>query len=386
MSMPSRRAVPIALLAGFVTTVLLAPAVGAQTTQTFTPKSIVQFAQGGDRERATLARVPALAPLVQGQFGIGAADFNDDGQNEIVILSLACDEAGCPVVVMQNAGGQPALIFAQKMNGRLAITNEKINGYNAIAAADPAGAIMNDASGQQLVYPLGGNAAAVSAAPAPAPAVAAPAPVAPAAPAPATAQAPAQPPQPAPAPTPAAAAARPAPAQAASEPLFGLPGHEYIPVCTAPSCLSPRVNSKSGIGTENAVIEGVVTLEDATAWCAIHKPRYRLCAEEEFGNSGSAGPARFVNNVFRITANCEAGTLEAVDKRSYTLVGTWPEDGPGAGRPRFQGSMSEHGGRQFIQPNLGGLRQGSTSTFQMAREPNSGESLAIQWEMLCPAA
>ena len=80
-----------------------------------------------------------------------------------MLLSFTCDNAGCPLVVLQNNGGQTGLIFAQKVSGRVALTKEKINGYHVIAAADKAGAIMTDAAtGKQIVYPVGANAPAVA--------------------------------------------------------------------------------------------------------------------------------------------------------------------------------------------------------------------------------
>jgi hypothetical protein len=63
-------------------------------------------------------------------------------------------------------------------------------------------------------------------------------------------------------------------------------------------------------------------------------------------------------------------------------VGTWP-DGPGRGRARFQGNLSQIGGRQFQQQDVAGLANGSTTIYQMGAGANSGESLAIQWEILC---
>jgi hypothetical protein len=125
--------------------------------QTFTPKTIVQFAPGGERERALFARLPGMADIVRGRFGIGAADLNGDGSDEMILVSLVCDDAGCPVVALQSGG--PAGItqlFADRVGGRLAITNETIDGYHAFAAADRAGAIMIDArTGRQIVYPVG---------------------------------------------------------------------------------------------------------------------------------------------------------------------------------------------------------------------------------------
>jgi hypothetical protein len=150
MTTPYRLATACVLpLLAFATLVL------AQAAATYTPKAIVQFQQGGDKERGVLGRMPGLADLIKGQFGLGAADLNGDGTNEIVVLSLTCDGAGCPDVVRQNNQGRATPIFAQKVAGRLALTNEKANGYYQLAAADKTGAIIKDAAGKQLVYAVG---------------------------------------------------------------------------------------------------------------------------------------------------------------------------------------------------------------------------------------
>jgi hypothetical protein len=146
---PLSTALKIALLAAF------APLALAQAPQTFTLKQIVQLAPGGDKERAAFSKLPGLADLVKGQFAIGAADLNGDGSPEMIVVSLVCDSAGCPVVVLQSAGNDIAPIFVRKIAGRVAVTREKVNGYYALAAADQTGAIMKDAHGKQIVYLLG---------------------------------------------------------------------------------------------------------------------------------------------------------------------------------------------------------------------------------------
>lgn len=343
-------ALKIALLAS------ASPLALAQAPQTFTPKQIVQFAQGGDKERAGLSRMPGMAELVKGQFGVGAADLNGDGSAEIIVLSLACDNAGCPVVALQNNGPGKGVtpVFAQKVGGRLAITNEKVNGYFAFAAADPQGAIMKNSRGQQVVYPIGAPAAATppSAAPKPAPTPA---------PAPATSAG-------------QASAAQPA-AAAASTPVPQASG-QFLPVCLAERCLNPRISSKSGIGTANAVAEASVTKEDATAWCAKFNPGYKYCVEDQVAQGGTAGGAKVRANAFKATANCETGKMTAVEGRSYTYDGEWPDGGPGAGRAKF--TPPKAWAQKPETP--------ATDVFQLALEPGAGESLAIQWEILCNGA
>lgn len=335
-------------------------AVCAQTPQTFTLKTIVQFAPGGERERAAFSRVPGLAELVKGQFGVGAADLNGNGSAEMILLSLTCDAAGCPLVVFENKGpGNITPIFAQKMAGRVAITNETVNGYNAVAAADKAGAIMTDSrTGKQIVYLLGTQSGTANAVPNPAPN---PAPAAAAPPKPA---APAQP----------AAPARPVSAQGSGE---------FLPLCLLPMCLNPRVISKTGIGTANATAQAKVTAEDATRWCAQYQPRYKACAEDQVEYGGAAD--RFNNIDFKASANCQTGQLVAIDELTYAYAGTWP-NGPGAGRPKFRGPHTTDGTTQFEQQGAVQVASGAYSISEVANKPNSGESLAIQWEILCAGA
>ena len=134
---------------------VVAPVALGQKPQTFTLKQIVPLAPGGDKERAAFSHLPGLGDLVKGQFAIGAADLNGDGTPEMIVVSLVCDKAGCPVVVLQSAGNDIAPILVRKIVGRVAITREMVNGYYALAAADQSGAIMKDAHGQQIVYTLG---------------------------------------------------------------------------------------------------------------------------------------------------------------------------------------------------------------------------------------
>jgi len=159
---------------------------------------------------------------------------------------------------------------------------------------------------------------------------------------------------------------------------------EYLPVCTIPNCLNPRVISKSGVGGASATAEAKVVRDDAVAWCAKYNQRNPSCVADQVAQGGTGGGAKFRTS-FRASANCAAGRLTAVDGGTYTYVGTW-SDGPGRGRPRFQGNLSQIGGRQFQQPDVAGLSNGSTTIYQMGAGANSGESLATQWDVLCAGA
>jgi hypothetical protein len=365
--------------------------------QAFTPKGVVQWGQGGDRERGMLTQM-GYGQLTQGEFGLSVADLNGDNRPEILVLQrAACDSAGCPITALQSAGpGKVLQLFSQKVPGRLAITNEKVGAYNAFASADAGGTIMKDASGRPLVYPVGATAAAAVAAPA------ANVPAAGAPPAAASASAPAAaPPKPAwtasqrttpppPATVQAApVAVAPAPltdsqkAQAGiGQPDWRTPGAEYFPNCLYPKCLNLMVVEKSGIGTAAAKARGVVSREDATRWCATYKPADRFCVQNETESGGSAGgPAGPKHPV--IEANCTTGTLHGVDGFDARYVGTWPADGPGAGRPRFD--VVSYPGATFEQKGAVQLG-GAWTIYDVATNRSSGEALAIQWEMLCKGA
>jgi hypothetical protein len=165
------------------------------------------------------------------------------------------------------------------------------------------------------------------------------------------------------------------------KPDWRTPGAEYLPVCTWPICLNPKVTEKTGVGTEKATVRGDVTQEDAQRWCSIHKSGYKFCAEEEVANNGTRGGLYGRRFDAKGEANCAAGTMRAIDGGNYAYAGTWPEGGPGAGRARFSA-----GGRPvqfFEQQGLVQVNNGAKSFREVSYEPGSGESLAIQWEILC---
>ena len=367
------------LLAAF----LLVTCTFAYAQQTFTPKAIVQWGQGGDRERAMLTQM-GVGDLAQGQFGLSVADLNSDGRPEILVLSMgACDNTGCPVTAIQNAGsGKVNKIFSQRMGGRLAITNEVVGGYNAFAAADPSGAIMKDASGRQVVFPLGGASLAAAAAPAPqatAPAATQPPaarPTTPVAAPAAQAAATTSPGAPRAVQMPQVPPARLAMLTGADKPDWRAAGVEYLPSCVLPRCLSPRVLEKTGVGTENATARAEVALEDATRWCANFRPLDRLCPEDEVGLGGSDGMIGGKDKVRTVTANCVAGTISWPNNTSIRYAGVW-EAGPGKGRARFERLDT------WEQEGLVQFNGGASSLNDLARTQRSGEEAAITWEVLC---
>ncbi len=105
MQTPTRTARTLLLARGALAVLAtLIPLAPAHAQQTFTPKAIVQWGQGGERERGMLTQM-GFAQLAQGQFGLSVADLNADGRPEILVLSLpACDDAGCVVTALQSGG------------------------------------------------------------------------------------------------------------------------------------------------------------------------------------------------------------------------------------------------------------------------------------------
>jgi len=151
--------------------------------------------------------------------------------------------------------------------------------------------------------------------------------------------------------------------------------NESMPICTLPKCLNPRVTAKSGIGTTNAAVEAKVTPEDAAKWCAIYKPKYKLCQQEEVRN-GWIG----FKNLYRANADCVAGRMTAIDGNQYTYAGVW-EDGPGKGRPKFTTANRQFPHTKWEETGVQIHPSGSITGWG-GGSPN----LAAQWEVLCAGA
>jgi hypothetical protein len=143
---------------------------------------------------------------------------------------------------------------------------------------------------------------------------------------------------------------------------------QIMPVCE--KCLNPRVTTKTGIGTANAVVEAKVTPEDAAVWCAANRPRDKYCVQEEVKNGGDGG-----RTSYRGSANCTTGEMRSINGADLLYAGVWP-DGPGKGRPM----MKDGGGniRRWLD---------IVSGYGKARtewDDYGGYSLTGQFEVLCP--
>ena len=138
--------------------VLLSAVVGAhaQAPQRFTPDKPLKFDAGTPKAQAMLARTPEVRDLVAEAFGIAAADLNDDGAGEIILVSRGsgfCGSAGCQLVVLEKQGpGKIAAILSLYVQSEdLAITKEKVGGYHALAQLDGKGGIaVSDRKGTPL--------------------------------------------------------------------------------------------------------------------------------------------------------------------------------------------------------------------------------------------
>jgi hypothetical protein len=152
-------------------------------------------------------------------------------------------------------------------------------------------------------------------------------------------------------------------------------GAEFMPVCPMPTCLSPQVTAKSGIGTANAMIEAKVSPEAAEKWCAIHKPRYKYCVKDEVKMGGTGN-----KSLYRASADCVAGRMTPIDGNTYTYIGVW-EDGPGKGRPKFTTTNRRFPSTKWDETGIETHPDGSITGWG-GGSPN----LAAQWEVLCAGA
>ena len=71
-----------------------------------------------------------------------------------------CGSGGCATSVLERRGSKDVTIFSQNLYDSLAVTNEKIGGYAALAIIDDKGKIAIDGKegtpmhGKQMVYPM----------------------------------------------------------------------------------------------------------------------------------------------------------------------------------------------------------------------------------------
>jgi hypothetical protein len=131
---------------------------------------------------------------------------------------------------------------------------------------------------------------------------------------------------------------------------------DWISLCS--KCLSPSVNSKSGVGTTNAVATGKVTLKDAEMWCGSWEPDNKACPKEQLASEKGQS--------YKISANCSAGKFTSSDGTVYTHTKeVWDASDIGKGRPKFRAADGKFVGRD---------------------NASGGLDLAANWDILCGAA
>lgn len=154
-------------------------------------------------------------------------------------------------------------------------------------------------------------------------------------------------------------------------------GVEYMPVCNHPKCLNPQVTSKSGIGTATATVEAKVGPEDAAKWCATYKPRDKFCPKEEVKMGGTGA-----RSIYRASADCSAGRMNAIDGNVYTYAGVWP-DGAGEDRPRFMNPKTRIPAQKWDET---GADFAAGTKEEIIGWGGGSPNLAAQWEVLCAGA
>jgi hypothetical protein len=151
-----KTATVVALLA------LIPYAGSAQSRQAFSAHHEIQFVPGTDAVRKLAGAHPSARGIVQGRFVVATVDLNDDGSNELILLGAhagTCGTEGCGLVVLDFSSGASTPILDRHVFSPLAVTNEKVTGYRALAVINKGVIAVGDhpASplfGQQLVYPI----------------------------------------------------------------------------------------------------------------------------------------------------------------------------------------------------------------------------------------
>jgi hypothetical protein len=130
---------------------------------------------------------------------------------------------------------------------------------------------------------------------------------------------------------------------------------EWLSLCG--QCMSPSVTSKSGIGTEHAVVEAKITRKDAAMWCGAWEPsdNPEPCIRKQMATPEA-------KEIYRASADCIHGRITSVFGETYSYAGIWTSD-IGKGRSKWRGADNKIVGQD---------------------EASGGLAIADQWEVLCP--
>ena len=153
--------VPLVLVVGDC--LLIAALDAASQTLDFTIGPVVRFAPGSEKARSALQRTPSARAIVSGDFAIAADDLDGDGHREIIVRARSsppCKDGNCPLVVLREGPNGIETLLLQNVTGQLALTNEKVGAYRALAELDATGRIAVDARpssplyGRQMVHAM----------------------------------------------------------------------------------------------------------------------------------------------------------------------------------------------------------------------------------------
>lgn len=138
----------------------------AATQQTFTLAKPVLFTPGNAKLTATFAKIEDAKDIMEGKYRVGTVDLNDDERMEIILQSndsMYCGSGGCLTVVIEQPQANSPKTFtllSQNLGSSLAVTNEKIGNYRALASLMDDGKIQigdkkgTPLYGKQMVYPM----------------------------------------------------------------------------------------------------------------------------------------------------------------------------------------------------------------------------------------
>jgi hypothetical protein len=142
----------------------------SQAQPHFTVHHRIVFVTGSAQDREQLSAISPANAIVAEPFEIAREDLNDDGTKETIIMSTtSCGSGGCATLVLEDRGGTATPILDMLIHSPLAVTNEKVGSYRALAMVDDYGAILIDERpgptlGKQIAYPMNPPAAAPTAA------------------------------------------------------------------------------------------------------------------------------------------------------------------------------------------------------------------------------
>jgi hypothetical protein len=131
---------------------------GSSDLPRFTVGQRLVFRPGDDRA-AEMLRSPPARDLVAGAFTLALADLDDDGKPELIVqrVTLPGISAARSTMVLKKRHDRYVKLLDCKLGETLALTNEKVGRFRAIAELDDSGSIRYESddedtgSGRQVV-------------------------------------------------------------------------------------------------------------------------------------------------------------------------------------------------------------------------------------------